>query len=327
METVVAVALPDDWRTQGDWYGIDKWHDFRYGEWHAHLCAVSSPFDSTWGRKGVAMAGRLGLNKTKDDGLRHWIHWEKTDNPRTHKVSYQGYRRQAEWDDYGEAYPLTHEGPHLYITVIVPVGTVYLVLYFFNKDGHEGNNRWRDYLITIKHDSDPEADFARNRVLARGRVCHFWGGVYKVFAVQGGQTYTIQIHDNWSFNTIVSGVFVDPILATEKDQVRTAMVSRMRHGLRPDEWESLPGLAMKHPESRAHQAAGIVGLLQLVRTKQPLTFAELGRPTALPALRALLAESRSDIPAEQQDRIRAEYFHHLKLFDRRDGVYAILHRK
>ncbi|MDR2641718.1 MAG: hypothetical protein LBC74_02870, partial [Planctomycetaceae bacterium] len=41
------------------------------------------------------------LLREKDDVIRRWIHWAKTDNPKTLYDPYYGYRRQAEWDDHG----------------------------------------------------------------------------------------------------------------------------------------------------------------------------------------------------------------------------------
>lgn len=82
-------------------------------------------------------------------------------------------RRQAEWDDHGEAYSRTHEGPDLYCTLKVPAVIFFLSLYDFNKDGHDGANRCRDYVVSVRpHDPKLgmfEIDaFARQPELARG---------------------------------------------------------------------------------------------------------------------------------------------------------------
>ena len=147
---VTGTYVVDDWRTQGDFYGADALKNYRYGEWSARLCAVASPYDASWGRKGAACVGNLGSHHAKGDSIRNWVHWNKTDNPRSLKNPYLGYRRQAEWDDHGEAYPMSYEGPHLYVDIIMPKDAEYLAFYIFNKDGHDGMNRCRDYVITVK---------------------------------------------------------------------------------------------------------------------------------------------------------------------------------
>ena len=240
------------------------------------------------------------------------------------KNPYLDYRRQAEWDDHGEAYALTHEGPHLYITVILPDGTFYLVFYFFNKDGHERNNRLRDYLITVKLFGDPEADFARNRTLAQGRVCNFWGGVYKVFAVPGGQRYMIQIHDNWSFNTIVSGVFVDPVVDPADERPYMQDIPRVRYTFQAKEAEKLTRQAAGQPDKTLHQALGLVGGLERWRGAAPLAFARQVRRDALAAQRLLRDELSQDVSKELLLRSRAECLNWLRLYDERDAMYQEL---
>jgi hypothetical protein len=206
-----AVTDMDDWRTQGDFYGEQPLNDYRYGEWMGYLCAHGAPFDLYWGRHMMSIRGRIGSHATADDSLRHWIHWRKTTDRRSLKSPSLGYRRQAEWDDHGEAYSLNHEGPHVYVDLPIPPGVHRLSLYFFNKDGHEKRNRLRDYLVTVKPFAETDAAFARAPALARGRVRDFWSGVYKTFTVVGPAAYTIEIHDNQSHNVIVSGVFCDPV--------------------------------------------------------------------------------------------------------------------
>jgi len=52
-----AIGLADDWRTQGDFYGTDKYSDYRYGMHSAMLCAHSSPIDGAWGLEQGVFAG------------------------------------------------------------------------------------------------------------------------------------------------------------------------------------------------------------------------------------------------------------------------------
>jgi hypothetical protein len=113
---VIAFRLGEDWTTQGDWVG-------RYGRQFAVLCAMASPFDHACGwDPRFFVKGMIGPNRTKDDGIRRWVHWAKTDNPRCMYTPIAECRRQSEWDDHGEAYPIAHEGPDLWIVITVPEG-------------------------------------------------------------------------------------------------------------------------------------------------------------------------------------------------------------
>jgi len=171
--------------------------------------------------------------KVIDDVLRRWIHWLYTDNP---KVLYlpvfrqskdrKDNRRHAEWDDHAEAYSRSWLGPHLYFDLRIGEGKqdhdgVYVLsLYFMNKDGHQGNNRFRDYRITVKPLVKPffgsakkpgwEALFNKLPTLAEARLHDFRGGVYQRFLLREGQ-YTVRIHKSGSFNTVLSGVFIDKV--------------------------------------------------------------------------------------------------------------------
>lgn len=153
-----------------------------------------------------------------------------------------GYRRQAEWDDHGETYPLEFEGPDLWVSIEVEEGTWRLSSYFFNKDGHDGFNRARDYLLEIREEkgnippwpSQPPgvitskiladtfdkyyderevfiAKAWQEKPLAKARVRDFWGGVYKQFLLTGPATYWLRVSRNYSFNTIISSVMLDKV--------------------------------------------------------------------------------------------------------------------
>jgi hypothetical protein len=225
------VALDDDWLTQGDWLG-------RYGRYWACLCAMvdishGSDFygDSyTWGAgwENVNYKLTIGSNPRSDDALRYWIHWRYSDNPHVlemplpylHSRVIKGYttwkvnRREDEVDDHGEVYDYNIDGPHVYCTLQVPVGLYYLSLYDFNKDGHDSNNRFRDYRLSIRpHDSNLSmadvSNFGKQPELAHGRIENFWGGVWKKFLVRGPQELTIEVNRNNSFNTILPAVTLD----------------------------------------------------------------------------------------------------------------------
>jgi hypothetical protein len=227
------VRLDDDWLTKGDWLG-------RYGRYWACCCAMIAPRPYLWGAglpDTVDFYARIGPHCSRGDLMRHWVHWLYTKNPNSMEMPPAFYssrvmhglttpdftRRQSEWDDHGEVYPMSQVGPDLYCTVKVPQGLFFLSLYDFNKDGHWGANRHRDFTLSLKYhppsgpsDEDPDplsniSAFERQPQLAGGRFRDFWGGVYKRFLVRGPTEITIRISRNHSFCTILAGVFVDLI--------------------------------------------------------------------------------------------------------------------
>ena len=231
-QTKVA-QLPDDWTTQGTWLG-------RYGRYWACLSAMISPYDYIWGAgNGLEYAAQIGPDAVPDDVLRYWIHWLYTADERSLELpniylqsrvakgyvnwsddpDKQEYRRQSEWDDHGEAYPLTKDGLGVYVTLKIPPGDYVLSLFNRNKDGHDGFNRARDYMVSIRphpHDDDENAvlgyaDFDNQPEWASSRWRDFWGSNWKRFAVRGPQELTVKLDRNYSFNTILAGVFLDEI--------------------------------------------------------------------------------------------------------------------
>ena len=219
----LVVALNDDWRTQGDWLG-------RYGRYWACLAAICSPRNYLWGAgwEPVKYYAQIGPHCDKGDSLRHWVHWLYTDNPRClemppiylHSRIVKGLtnwdkpRRQAEWDDHGEAYPMAHEGPDVYCTLDIPAGLYVMSLYDMNKDGHSPPNTCRDYYVSIRA-HDPKArmgsldGFEQQPELAHARIYQFWGGVWKRFLVRGPTQITVKVGRNYSFNTIWAGIMLD----------------------------------------------------------------------------------------------------------------------
>jgi ligand-binding sensor domain-containing protein len=218
------VRLPDDWRTQGDWLG-------RYGRYWACLCAICAPQNYIWGAgpEEALYSAKIGPNHPgTDDQLRHWVHWLYTSDRRSLEMPPTYFdsrvvkglttpdknRRQAEWDDHGETYPQSLDGPDIYCTLEIPAGQFYLSLYDFNKDGHDAGNRFRDYRISIRPHAqnlrlDRCDDFSRQPELANGRIHDFWGGVWTRYYVQGPMQLTIQARRSGSMNAILAGIMLD----------------------------------------------------------------------------------------------------------------------
>jgi hypothetical protein len=246
LETPYAAYLGEDWKTQGDWTGRI------YREW-AIACATQAPWDTIffYPNRDYDVQCWIGPNHlNKWDALRHYNRGNNY-NPKTLWNSVSGVRRQAEWDDHGEAYPWHIDGPDLwYWLKINHKGTFRISMYFVNPDGHDGANRMRDYLIEFyptdmqwqhqRFTTEPPGvpskpvtidmlpligiegeKFARqNPPLARSRVRNFWGGVHVQFIVTGPHNYFVKIDRNYSFNTIMSSVTIDQVSGEPTEAVR-----------------------------------------------------------------------------------------------------------
>ena len=105
------------------------------------------------------------------------------------------------------------DGPGIYTTLKVPEGLYTLSLYLFNDDGHDGYNRYRDYLLSVRTHAGVTLEdvdgFGSQPELAHGRVKDFCGGVWKRFLVRGPMTLTVEVSRNNSFNTKLAGVMLD----------------------------------------------------------------------------------------------------------------------
>jgi len=262
------VALDDDWLTEGDWLG-------RYGRYWACLNAICSPQDYQWGAgwETVSYLSQIGPHAAADDGLRYWVQWLYTQDPRVLEMpptyldsrvkkgltTPDNNRREAEQDDHGEAYPQSMEGPNVYTTLRIPSGLFTLSLYDVNYNGHGGNLRNRDYRVSIRpHPGasalDDISSFNQQPELAHERIQSFYGGVWKRFLVQGPQALTIEINRNNSFNAILPAVMLD--LADEAPPPYFETV---------DQWENV----QTHQEEQRQQALsrGYIALFQPCRTE------------------------------------------------------------
>ncbi len=191
------------------------------------MCAAGSPLDDTIGfLNGYRVDKALGPEARENDGVRHWLHELHWDDPRVLYNPMRGHRRQSSWNNSGHSYPIHHEGPDLWVSVEVPEGLHRVTCYYFNKDGHRGVNRTRDYLVELRTPFEgtyyqderdvrrmvrrlPDAVFEETEVLATCRVKHFWGGVHQRFAVRGPGRYLLRMCRNDSFNVEVNAVMLD----------------------------------------------------------------------------------------------------------------------
>ena len=276
-EQPVAVRLDDDWLTRGDWLG-------RYGRYWACLCAICSPGNYLWGAGAdkVGYYACIGKARKSGDSLRYWVHWLYTENPNSLEMpptyfhsrvlknfqTWEPCRRQAEWCDNGHEYPTKQDGPDLYCMLRIPPGQFYLSLYFNNKDGHMGNNRFRDFRLSVRRQPPGKDlinidDFDAWPEAARGRIADFWGGAYKRFLVRGPQTLAVRVERSHSFNTILMGVFLDSV---------QELPDPYYPALPPDRWgpTAQPGTAAA--------PACLLEELERVRDRNPAWWAASARP-------------------------------------------------
>jgi hypothetical protein len=220
------VALPDDWRTQGDWLG-------RYGRYWAIIASILSPgdgFDYLWGTGPTKPQHSLqmGPHRKGEDSNRFYIASLYGDDPRTlelppvyldsrikHKLTTERLpRRQAEWNDAGFNYPLSWSGPDLYLQLAVPAGSFVMSVYAINDDGETGGPRaLRDYEMVVKTGPDEPtidlSDFDKSPTVATSRIHDFWSGVYKRFFVRGPCNVWVQVRRNYSDVAKLSGMMLD----------------------------------------------------------------------------------------------------------------------
>jgi hypothetical protein len=227
-----------DWATQGDWAG-------RYGTEYAILCATEKGLslsceDVDYPTHVRAYCGPH--HRWPFESLREWLTKRDTDNPRSLYLPQRGYRQQASWDDHGETYPTTFQGPDIWVRVHLKVPGLYrLSLYLFNKDAHATlYNRQRDWLAEVypvppgdgkdltlpalaamAFPTNPVAQrYARwamaSPPMAVERAADVWNPVYIRFALAGPGQYMIRIVRGSSLNTEICGVFTDRLDVSKK---------------------------------------------------------------------------------------------------------------
>ena len=172
------------------------------------LCAMQAPFDIVGGPdlkrprahaglKSLPMAYRLSTTDPKEGG-RRWISRLNDPSPSALWNPVSHCHTSSNWDDSGEQRPV---GPDLRVGLTVPSGPHRLSLAFVNDHSYfEPSRRYTLYL------KDTEG-----RLLTGCDVEDHLGGVYKHFAVFGPQQIRIHVSRDLSLNTLLSGVFLDPL--------------------------------------------------------------------------------------------------------------------
>ena len=203
----VAGAWRMDYATQGDWVG-------RYGDRLAWV------YELPWARQflrdtGVALDVQLGPHRASEaDEAYTYIASLRGENPRVLYNPAIGTRRMDELNDgtwQQRKYPVSWEGPGLWVSVTVPAGAHRVAIYLLNNDGHRGPARYRDYVLQLKTYAPAMRDAEAAPDLARCRVTDFWDGVYASFAVSGPGQYWVVVGRHRSNVTKFSGIFVDRV--------------------------------------------------------------------------------------------------------------------
>jgi hypothetical protein len=333
------IALEDDWRTEGQWKG-------RYGRFWIALCANWSPKDDVWGAGwDVMYDARLGLNHEPGDSLRYWVQWLATDDNRCLEMSptylhsrvlknlttWDVDRRESEWDDHGEAYPMGKDGPHIYCSLSVPEGLFYLSLYEIDPNGHSNANRFRDYQISVRpHPGRASldqrignttimrsfydiAEFDRKPELALARASDFYGGVYKRFLVRGPAKLTVQVNRNYSFNTILAGVMLDLVDELPPPYYCTRQEWEAEQQKKETQVKSPSAFVPAGNEAEAAQR--LASALDEMPFKNGAWWAENKRRIYLPLLRWQLADTNQD-----DSMALASSYYQLNLFSDWEGL-------
>ena len=195
---------------------------------------------------------------------------------RTDDVANQKYRRQSEWNDFGQDSPLAVAGPGIFVTLKIPQGNYVLSLFDRNKDGHDGFNRVRDYLLSVRpHDAnaglDDISNFENQPELASGRLRDFWGSSWKKFAVRGPRELTVEIDHHYSFNAMLSGVFLDEINEEPDPYFDAATAEAATAEARAQQWNA----TTVQPADAVAEA--LWAELQRAQTDDPIWWAANGR--------------------------------------------------
>ena len=198
----LAVVLPDDSHTRGDWTGL-------YGT-HAYILCGMRGRHSLQGGKGWPIWFTVATGDPKEKA-RGWWSSAPAAGDRSVLLEPDGTTRtQAVFDDHGEVRPLG-KGPGFRLRLRVPEGRFLLSLYFFEVDWIQ----YRGYSIRVLDDSADGASESAKPLLVETRVEDFLRGKYKRFAVLGPQKLLIAIDREMSPNAVLSGIFLDRLVSPD----------------------------------------------------------------------------------------------------------------
>ncbi|MGC8551965.1 MAG: ligand-binding sensor domain-containing protein [Phycisphaerae bacterium] len=289
-----AAYLGSDWQTQGDWVG-------HYGRQYAVLFACDEPLNEYVCFSGMYyhLHQAIGPHHRRNDLLRAWLQWKNTDSRRVLWDPVIGHRCEAELDDHGETYPTSWRDLGIWIGLkIAAAGWQRLSFYFFNKDGHSGHNRSRDYRLAVYGGHPSLLQAVNDRPIATARVVNFWGGVYESFMLKGPGSYLVAVRRNSSTNTVLQAAFIDRISGPPiaSDALGLSFLPRVTYAPPP-----MPNLGGSRAKSDSSLQA-IFGLLTAIhRRVDRMSYAVGVSPARLLALRAAVDDKA---PATMIARLR-----------------------
>lgn len=200
------------------------------------------------------------------------------------------------------------DGPSIYATLTVPAGLCSLSLYDYNKDGHDGDNRNRDYRLSVRaHQGITLEDvhgFEMQPELAHGRIRSFWGGVWKRFLVRGPTTLTVEVNRNSSFSAIMCAVMLDLADEAPAPYFRTVSQWNAREAADAQERRFLtqhPGKFMP-AQSEAQAASLLFDRLNEKRLTNSVWWATEGRHDYAALLRWYTQTAAPKPPTTRQSR-------------------------
>ena len=344
------VPITDDWRTQGGWLG-------RYGRYWACLYAAVPPtMDLQWnpGSRPIDHWQAMGLHHGNGDSLRFYTTWLATAKKRVLELpevyldsqvimgitTWKMDRRETEIDDHGETYPMTWQGPDLYVYLHIPPGDYTLSLYFFNKDGHTWRSRDRDYVVSMlplaaSHhfgtvSSLSTALLAEMHGTTNSRVVNFWGGVWKRFLVRGPMKLAIRVAKNNSLDTILQAAMLDPlsqhpapyyygrrawqIHEKKRAEFRTKLVAGWQSRQLADD---PPARVVDGGLTTARQ---IIQILNVLEHRAPAVWAANQRFAYLSVLRWCVAKYGVNLPTSHASAVAEKCYYRLGLFRRWEAL-------
>lgn len=194
-----------DRETRGDW-------PLRYGNDGLELTGMMG---RTFGTDKFGLNVSTGPHRVGDDeDLYYYTHENNATNPNSPQVPLEFQRRTSEindgtWQD--RKYPMSFDGPDLWVSFSVPDGLFRTALYWFNADGLSGANRMRDYRVALYAGDLKPQECLTAAPLARARLWSGWNGEFASFAVRGPGKFQIRIARDRSFVTKLQGVFFDQL--------------------------------------------------------------------------------------------------------------------
>lgn len=238
------IYVGEDWMTKGDWPG-------RYGNVYALLC--SSDGEGLDGRyttqfvfgkhkkyltedmyvilQDYEIDGFIGPHHTAQESYMPIVNDDDSESRSALFTPSDFTRKEAVWDDMGENYHDTWDGPDLWVKIILPEGVHELDLYFYNTVDNIADSFKKDFYIEMRKEfSKPNKSLPSKEnsgqyieglyslpVLARARVLQFSGsGVYKKFLSSGQGTYWFRISRNSSPKATLNGIFVSKFFSPLK---------------------------------------------------------------------------------------------------------------